>query len=259
VSVSTAHAFSKPIVDAIELIAGVGVRGDAHVGVTVRHRSRVRRDPSAPNLRQVHLVHRELFDDLAAKGFAVTPGDIGENVATEGVDLLGLPIGTRLHSRQDQECEDAPQRDRHYVAERPPPRWDPLWCWDVEIDGIRRSRTAPKPMGCRLRDESRVVGREQERAQAPLPGDDPRRQLASCPGDGAEPEESEQHVEVEPQRKGEQHQREVELHMPDDLEECASRFAAARPRPPRDAMCAASSAASQKSEIVVLRRTARAT
>ncbi len=97
VSVAAAHAFSKLGVDAIELIAGVGVRGDAHAGATVKHRSRVRKDPSAPNLRQVHLVHRELFDDLASQGFSVGPGDIGENVATQGVDLLGLPVGTRLH------------------------------------------------------------------------------------------------------------------------------------------------------------------
>lgn len=97
VSVDSRHAFSKPPVDAIELIAGVGVRGDAHAGTTVRHRSRVRKDATAPNLRQVHLIHRELFDELATKGFAVGPGDIGENVATEGVDLLGLPTGTLLH------------------------------------------------------------------------------------------------------------------------------------------------------------------
>ena len=97
VSVSDAHAFSKPCVEAIELVAGVGVRGDAHAGGTGKHRSLVRKDPSAPNLRQVHLVHRELFDELAAKGFVVGPGDIGENVVTDGVDLLGLPVGTRLH------------------------------------------------------------------------------------------------------------------------------------------------------------------
>jgi MOSC domain-containing protein YiiM len=97
VAVGATHAFSKPCVDAIELIAGFGVRGDAHAGATVRHRYLVRKDPTAPNLRQVHLVHRELFDELAAKGFTVGSGDIGENVVTEGVDLLGLPVGTRLH------------------------------------------------------------------------------------------------------------------------------------------------------------------
>lgn len=105
VSVAASHAFSKTCVDAIELVAGVGVRGDAHAGATVRHRSRVRKDGSAPNLRQVHLVHRELFDALGAKGFAVGPGDIGENVATEGVDLLGLPTGTRLHLGEEAVVE----------------------------------------------------------------------------------------------------------------------------------------------------------
>lgn len=97
VSVSDAHSFSKPRVAAIELIEGVGVRGDAHAGRTVRHRYLVRKDPAARNLRQVHLVQRELFDELADAGFAVGPGDIGENVTTTGVDLLGLPVGTRLH------------------------------------------------------------------------------------------------------------------------------------------------------------------
>jgi MOSC domain-containing protein YiiM len=96
VAVSASHSFSKPPADAIELVAGFGVRGDAHAGSTVRHRYLVRKDPKAPNLRQVHLVHRELFDELAAKGFSVAPGDIGENVVTAGVDLLGLPAGTRL-------------------------------------------------------------------------------------------------------------------------------------------------------------------
>ncbi len=105
VSVDSGHAFSKPRVDAIELIAGVGVRGDAHAGANVRHRSRVRKDASAPNLRQVHLVHRELFDELAARGFAVGPGDLGENVATEGVDLLRLPMGTRLRLGEEAVVE----------------------------------------------------------------------------------------------------------------------------------------------------------
>jgi MOSC domain-containing protein YiiM len=105
VSISEAHSFSKPRVAAIELIAGVGVRGDAHAGGTVKHRSLVRKDPSAPNLRQVHLVHRELFDELAAKGFVVGPGDIGENVVTEGVDLLRLPAGARLYLGEEAVVE----------------------------------------------------------------------------------------------------------------------------------------------------------
>jgi MOSC domain-containing protein YiiM len=90
------HRFSKPAEESIRLLAGLGVEGDAHSGVTVQHRSRVARDPSQPNLRQVHLVHSELFDELAAAGFTIRPGDIGENILTRDVSLLGLPTGTRL-------------------------------------------------------------------------------------------------------------------------------------------------------------------
>jgi MOSC domain-containing protein YiiM len=67
------------------------------MGETVKHRSRVRRDPTQPNLRQVHLIHTELFDELRDKGFDVKPGDLGENITTSDIDLLGLPTGTRLH------------------------------------------------------------------------------------------------------------------------------------------------------------------
>jgi MOSC domain-containing protein YiiM len=90
------HRFSKPTVDEITLLAGLGVEGDTHAGVTVQHRSRVRRDPTQPNLRQVHLVHAELLDQLRARGFRVAPGVIGENVTTRGVALLDLPVGTVL-------------------------------------------------------------------------------------------------------------------------------------------------------------------
>jgi MOSC domain-containing protein YiiM len=81
---------------AIRLVEGLGVAGDAHAGVTVKHRSRVARDPSQPNLRQVHLIHAELHDELRAAGFDVVAGQMGENITTAGVDLLGLPTGTRL-------------------------------------------------------------------------------------------------------------------------------------------------------------------
>ena len=87
---------AKPNVDAITLLAGLGVEGDAHCGVTVKHRSRVARDPTLPNLRQVHLVHAELHDELRAAGYGLVPGQMGENVTTRGVDLLGLPVGARL-------------------------------------------------------------------------------------------------------------------------------------------------------------------
>ncbi len=97
VSLSSRHTFSKKSQDAITLVEGLGVDGDRHAGVTVQHRSRVRRDPSQPNLRQVHLLQAELHDELRLGGFDVEPGDIGENVTTRGVDLLALPTGTLLH------------------------------------------------------------------------------------------------------------------------------------------------------------------
>lgn len=93
---SPSHDFSKPCCDRIRLIVGEGVEGDAHRGTTVKHRSRVARDPSQPNLRQVHLLHAELHDELRAKGFEVDAGVMGENVTTRGLDLLALPAGARL-------------------------------------------------------------------------------------------------------------------------------------------------------------------
>jgi len=96
VHASDLHGFSKFAEPFIRLLAGLGVEGDAHAGVTVQHRSRIARNPDAPNLRQVHLLHAELFDELMASGFAVFPGDLGENITTRGVDLLALPTGTRL-------------------------------------------------------------------------------------------------------------------------------------------------------------------
>lgn len=94
---SATHSFSKPTVEQIRLLEGLGVEGDAHCGVTVQHRSRVRFNPAQPNLRQVHLIHAELFDHLAGLGHEVSPGDLGENVTTRGLDLLGLPVGARLN------------------------------------------------------------------------------------------------------------------------------------------------------------------
>lgn len=97
VSRSPTHTFSKRNVGSIRLLAGLGVEDDAHLGRTVKHRSRVARDPTKPNLRQVHLIHAELHDELRAAGFVVSAGEMGENVTTRGVDLLGLATGTRLH------------------------------------------------------------------------------------------------------------------------------------------------------------------
>jgi MOSC domain-containing protein YiiM len=87
---------TKPANGSIRLLEGLGVEGDAHLGTTVKHRSRVKRDPTQPNLRQVHLIHAELHDELRAAGFDIVAGQMGENVTTRGVDLLGLPAGARL-------------------------------------------------------------------------------------------------------------------------------------------------------------------
>ncbi len=97
VSLSATHSFSKPVAAAIEIEAGLGVRGDAHAGALVRHRYLVRKNPKAPNLAQVHLLQSELFTELTAKGIALTPGELGENITTTGLDLLNLPLDTLLH------------------------------------------------------------------------------------------------------------------------------------------------------------------
>jgi MOSC domain-containing protein YiiM len=90
------HSMEKPARSLIRLLEGLGIEQDAHLGKTVKHRSRVARDPSQPNLRQVHLIHSELHDELAEKGFSISPCKMGENITTRGIDLLGLPTGARL-------------------------------------------------------------------------------------------------------------------------------------------------------------------
>ncbi len=96
VSRSATHTFGKQVQDNIRLLAGLGVEGDAHLGTTVQHLSRVAADPSQPNLRQVHLIHSELHDELKAAGFSLSAGQMGENITTQGVNLLALPVGTIL-------------------------------------------------------------------------------------------------------------------------------------------------------------------
>jgi len=105
VSRSPRHTLIKANDSSIRLQAGLGVEGDAHQGATVKHRSRVVRDPAAPNLRQVHLIHIELHDELRQRGFALQPGQMGENITTSGIDLLGLATGTRLHIGKDAVIE----------------------------------------------------------------------------------------------------------------------------------------------------------
>lgn len=102
---NAAHALGKHAASTIRLVAGVGVEGDVHGGSTVQHGSRVARDPTPPNLRQVHLIPAELHEELRARGFAVEAGAMGENVTTRGIDLLGLPTGTRLHLGADAVVE----------------------------------------------------------------------------------------------------------------------------------------------------------
>jgi hypothetical protein len=97
VSLSPGHTMTKPNQDAIQLLVGLGVEGDAHQGETVQHLFRIRRNPLEPNLRQVHLIHSELHDELRGAGFPVCAGQMGENVTTRGLDLLGLPTGAKLH------------------------------------------------------------------------------------------------------------------------------------------------------------------
>ena len=96
VSRSPTHTGIKPNRQSIRLLTGLGVEGDAHLGKTVQHESRVARDPTQPNLRQVHLLHAELHGELRISGFRLSAGQMGENVTTRGVDLLGLPLGTQL-------------------------------------------------------------------------------------------------------------------------------------------------------------------
>lgn len=97
VAASPTHSFSKILKPAIELIAGFGVKGDAHYGAKIQHLYDKRKDPDQPNTKQIHLIHSELFEEVAAKGYTVTPGDLGENITTRGIDLLSLPEHAQLH------------------------------------------------------------------------------------------------------------------------------------------------------------------
>ncbi|WP_151774787.1 MOSC domain-containing protein [Streptomyces abyssomicinicus] len=105
VSRHEAYGFSKPNHASVTLLAGLGVEGDVHAGETIRHQFRMTYEPDLPNLRQVHLMHEELFDELAHKGYAVSAGQLGENITTRGVDLLRLPTGTLLHLGEEAVLE----------------------------------------------------------------------------------------------------------------------------------------------------------
>ena len=118
VSAKAKHGVNKANREVVRLIAGEGVDGDAHCGATVKHRSRWRRDPTQPNIRQVHLMHAELHDELAAKGFVVTPGLMGENVTTRGVDVLGLPSGAIVRLGPDAVVEITGLRNPCYQLDQ---------------------------------------------------------------------------------------------------------------------------------------------
>ena len=118
VSRSTQHTFSKPNQSSINLIAGIGVEGDAHAGKKVKHRYLVGLDATKPNLRQVHLIQAELFDELNAKGFSVEPGQLGENITTRGVNLLALPTGTKLKIGSDAVIELTSLRNPCYQIDK---------------------------------------------------------------------------------------------------------------------------------------------
>ncbi|WP_231626893.1 MOSC domain-containing protein [Streptomyces apocyni] len=105
VSSNGEYAFTKPNRDSVTLLAGLGVEGDVHAGVTVKHRWLVAQDPTQPNLRQVHLIHEELFAEVGVAGYQVRPGELGENITTRGIDLLSLPVGTILSLGDDAVLE----------------------------------------------------------------------------------------------------------------------------------------------------------
>jgi len=132
------HRFSKPVANAIELIAGRGVKGDAHCGESVRHRSRVAANPDRPNLRQVHLIHSELLTALQEQDFPVQPGELGENITTAGVDLLSLPRGTRLRLGESAAIEVTGLRN-------------PCWQIDAFMPGLLAAVLSRAPDGSLVR------------------------------------------------------------------------------------------------------------
>jgi len=118
VSLSSTHSFSKKAADNITLVEGLGVEGDAHFGKTVKHRYLVRKNPTKPNLRQVHLIHYELIEELNGKGFSVSEGDLGENITTVGIELLNLPTNTILKIGEDAVIQITGLRDPCVLIDR---------------------------------------------------------------------------------------------------------------------------------------------
>jgi MOSC domain-containing protein YiiM len=141
VSLSPRHGFSKSPQRAIRLIAGEGVEGDAHRGVTTQHLYRMHQNPTQPNLCQVHLFSRELLEEFAARGHIVAPGAMGENVLTTGLDLLALPLGTVLHLGPEAVVEVTGLRTPCSKIDRLQPGLQ-QHCWGPRQRGGKRARRA---------------------------------------------------------------------------------------------------------------------
>ena len=175
VSRSAKHTLVKPNQNSIRLMTGLGVDGDAHPGATVKHRSRVARDPTQPNLRQVHLIHAELHEELREAGFAVSAGQMGENITTRGIDLLGLPAGARLHLGDAAVVEVTGLRNPCAQLDRIQPG---LMAATLDRD----ERRQPDPQG---RHHGHRHSRRRGAARRPDPGRaaaQPHRPLAPCDG-----------------------------------------------------------------------------
>ncbi|MCL6453780.1 MAG: MOSC domain-containing protein [Alicyclobacillus sp.] len=137
---SATHSFSKTTVETIELLPGLGVAGDAHLGRTVQHRARMKKHPAEPNLRQVHLIHMELLEELRDAGFHVRPGGLGENITTRGIALLNLPAGTRLHIGADAVLEVTGLRNPcSLIDDFQPGLMKAVLCTDADGNVIRKS------------------------------------------------------------------------------------------------------------------------
>ncbi|MDI6604007.1 MAG: MOSC domain-containing protein [Thermoanaerobacteraceae bacterium] len=73
----------KVNVGSVRLVENFGVKGDAHGGNWHR---------------QVSLLAMESIAKMIEKGLKVGPGDFAENITTEGIDLVSLPVGTKLRA-----------------------------------------------------------------------------------------------------------------------------------------------------------------
>jgi MOSC domain-containing protein YiiM len=111
VSLNPLHTFSKRPVPEIRILAHHGVEGDAHAGEKVQHLYRVRKNPNAPNLCQVHLIAEEFLEELRTQNFPIEPGQLGENIIVRSLDLCSLSVGATLRLGSDALIEITGLRD----------------------------------------------------------------------------------------------------------------------------------------------------